>query len=74
VAGGTEKLWISLDRTMLKAPIRQGDPGGDLLHWDFDVRAERRRFKLFQATLCTCRSSPLPCCRLSRHELQKNVL
>lgn len=36
---------------MLKVPVQQGHPGGDLLHWDFDVRAERRRFKLFQATL-----------------------
>ena len=49
--GGTQKLCVSLDRTMLKAPARQGQPGGDLLHWDFDVRAEHCRFKFFQATL-----------------------
>jgi ectoine hydroxylase-related dioxygenase (phytanoyl-CoA dioxygenase family) len=48
---GTEKLWVSLDRTMLKAPMQPGGTQSDLLHWDFDVRAEPRRFQHYQATL-----------------------
>jgi ectoine hydroxylase-related dioxygenase (phytanoyl-CoA dioxygenase family) len=48
----TERLWISLDRTMLKAPSYGPDhPGSDLLHWDFDVREETKRFQRYQATL-----------------------
>ena len=48
----TERLWISLDRTMLKAPSRGPDhPGSDLLHWDFDVREETQRWQRYQATL-----------------------
>ena len=48
----TARLWISLDRTMLKAPSCGPDhPGSDLLHWDFDVREETERFQLYQATL-----------------------
>jgi ectoine hydroxylase-related dioxygenase (phytanoyl-CoA dioxygenase family) len=48
---GTDKLWISLDRTMLKTPMQPGGTQSDLLHWDFDVRVEKRRFRLYQATL-----------------------
>lgn len=53
---GTDNLWITIDRCIIKPPLRTdrpewgmtGDPRG-LLHWDFPVAINPKRFKLFQA-------------------------
>jgi len=55
---GTDNLWISMDRCIIKPPLRAdrpewgetGDPRG-LLHWDFPVPTTPKRFKLFQAVV-----------------------
>lgn len=55
---GTDNLWITIDRCILKPPLRAdrpewgatGDPRG-LLHWDFSPATTPKRLRLFQAVV-----------------------
>ena len=55
---GTDNLWISMDRCILKPPLNPDkpkwgitdDPRG-LLHWDFPTASTPKRFKLYQAVV-----------------------
>ncbi len=51
---GTDKLWTSLDRVNLKAPIHPDHPENDhqgFIHWDIDTSEAKQSF-FVQAVLC----------------------
>ena len=51
---GTEKLWTTLDRVNLKAPIHPDHPENDhegFIHWDIDTSEARQSF-FVQGVLC----------------------
>ena len=51
---GTEKLWTSLDRVNLKAPMNPKHPENDhqgFIHWDIDSSEEKQSF-FVQGVLC----------------------
>ncbi len=51
---GTEKLWVTMDRVNLKAPIHPNHPENDhqgFIHWDIDSSEEKQAF-FVQGVLC----------------------
>ena len=55
---GTHKLWINIDRCIIKPPVRADKPKWGatddlrgLLHWDFPPATTPKRFKLFQVVV-----------------------
>lgn len=57
---GTEKLWVSMDRVNLKAPLHPDHPENDhrgFIHWDIDTTKSPPSF-FVQAVLCLTDTTP----------------